>query len=39
MRIGGDLGGTIYLSGGHLAFAESAAAPDLGSGWSTPAAC
>ena len=31
LRVGGEPGGTIYLSGGELAFAESAAAPDLGS--------
>ena len=31
-QIGGDPGGTIYLSEGYLDFAESAAVPDLGSG-------
>jgi hypothetical protein len=29
LQISGDPGGTIYLSEGYLAFAESAAAPDL----------
>jgi hypothetical protein len=31
LRIGGDPGGTIYVNQGRMAFAESAAAPDLGS--------
>ena len=31
MRVGGDPGGTVYLSGGCLAFAESPVVPDLGS--------
>jgi len=31
LRVGGEPGGTIYLRGGQMAFAESAAAPDLGS--------
>jgi len=30
LRVSGDPGGTIYLRGGQLAFAESAAVPDLG---------
>jgi hypothetical protein len=31
VRVGGDPGGTLYLSGGCLAFAESPVVPDLGS--------
>jgi len=31
LRVDGEPGGTIYLSDGQLAFAESSAAPDLGS--------
>jgi hypothetical protein len=31
LEVGGNPGGTVFLSGGYLAFAESAAVPDLGS--------